>query len=260
MPWRLQRRAVCKNIQRASSSIDWDINFSDYGDSCSRLFVSDRKTFLASHPIWWDCYLKFGDRTVFGVVRYRYLALFRIKISILPEFAWAPTTVGDGGRATKKSVTFCDFSRFFQRNIFGIFSKIKWPTSEEKIDFGGRWGFGLRSLRQCPWESAPPPPLTFKNVPTPMRCCTCFRCFQSTPTSAPPRMFIELAILKFSRNFRRAFLFESTTLVICQLVKIPSRETHSGSFSIEKPNCKQNNLTIETTTIGYGRPAQAAFQ
>ena len=64
-------------------------------------------------------------------------------------------------------------------------------------------------------------------------------------------MLIELPILKFSRNFKIAFLFQNIPSLICHFVKIPSRETSSGCFSIEKVSYKQQISTyIESTTFG----------
>ena len=43
-----------------------------------------------------------------------------------------------GGRGTPPAmfVTFYDVSRFFKRNIFGIFANIKWPKSGDNTKFG----------------------------------------------------------------------------------------------------------------------------
>ena len=45
----------------------------------------------------------------------------------------------------------------------GMYAKIKWLKSEEKMGFGGRLAFGLKSSLRCQCEPGLP---TFKNVPT----------------------------------------------------------------------------------------------
>ena len=73
--------------------------------------------------------------------------------------------MGDRGRPPKKFATFYDFSRFFLRNIFGIFAKIKSPKFEEKTDFGVGEVSASKACGGAHGSLTPPP--TFKNVPTP---------------------------------------------------------------------------------------------
>ena len=138
------------------------------------------------------------------------------------DISWYSQTVGRKAPGIGMSLLLRNFSEFHW-NIFEIIEFNFWNT------------YRLIIKKNC------------------TRCCTCFRCLQFISTSAPSRMSFGLPIPKFSRSFKIGFLFQNIPLLICQLVKIPPRETSSGCFSIEKPNCKQFIFTIEMTTFGHVR-------